>query len=367
MSAADFEALARQRLPDAHYDFFAGGAGEESTLLANTAAYSELQLLPRVLRAVGDPDPAAMLLGMRTRLPIVLSPTAFHRLAHADGEVATARAAASAGVVMIVSMAATTAVERIARAGATLWFQLYVQSDLAFTEHVVKRAESAGCRALVVTVDSPAFGIRDRDRRNGFHDLPDGLRCENMVDDSGAARSIEMFSGLSWEHIAWLRRMTSLPLVLKGVLHPADAALAVEHRVDAIMVSNHGGRQLDTVPATIDVLPEIAAAVRGRVPVIVDGGIRRGTDVAKALALGADAVGLGRPVVWGLAAGGADGVRAVLAEIGDELTTAMSLLGARNLDELDVKLVRHKNPRSGSHELNARLPESGTREGWGEW
>jgi 4-hydroxymandelate oxidase len=344
MSAADFEALARQRLSDAHYDFFAGGAGEESTLRANVAAYSDIELLPRVLRAVGEPDPSASLLGMRSRLPILLSPTAFHRLAHADGELATARAAASTGVVMIVSMAATTAVERIARVGATLWFQIYIQSDLAFTEHLVKRAESAGCRALVVTADSPAFGIRDRDRRNGFHDLPDGLRCENMVDDSGTARPIEMFSGMSWEHLALLRQMTSLPLVLKGVLHPADAALAVEHRVDAIMVSNHGGRQLDTVPPTIAMLPEIAAAVRGRVPLIVDGGVRRGTDVVKALALGADAVGIGRPAVWGLAAGGSDGVRAVLDELRDELTTAMALLGARNLSELDTKLVR-SNPR----------------------
>lgn len=345
MSAADFEALARQRLPDAHYDFFAGGAGEESTLWANTAAYSEIELLPRVLRAVGDPDTTTTLLGTRTRLPIVVSPTAFHRLAHVDGEVATARAAASAGVVMIVSMAATTAVERVARAGATLWFQLYVQSDLAFTEHVVKRAESAGCRALVVTVDSPAFGVRDRDRRHGFHDLPDGLRCENMVDDSGSPRPVEMFSGVSWAHVAWLRQLTSLPLVLKGVLHPADAALAVEHGVDAVMVSNHGGRQLDTVPATIDVLPEIAAVVRGRVPVFVDGGVRRGTDVVKALALGADAVGIGRPVLWGLAAGGVDGVRAVLDELRDELVTAMALLGAGDLAELDEKLVRRKGNR----------------------
>jgi 4-hydroxymandelate oxidase len=221
-----------------------------------------------------------------------------------------------------------------------LWFQLYPQPDLAFTEALVRRAEAAGCRALVVTADSPVFGRRPRDLRNGFGDLPPGLACENLRDPvSGTPRPIAMDDTLGWDRLARLRAATRLPIVLKGVLHPADARLAVEHGLDAVLVSNHGGRQLDGAPATLEVLPDVVAAVAGRVPVLLDGGVRRGVDVLVALALGADAVAVGRPVLWGLAAAGEAGVRAVLELLRAELDAALALAGARRPADLTPDLV----------------------------
>ncbi|GAA2507677.1 alpha-hydroxy acid oxidase [Winogradskya humida] len=322
-----------------HEDFFAGGAGDERTLRANEAAYERRRIVPRVLRATGDRDLRLTLFGTELATPILVAPTAFHKLAHPDGEAATARGAAGAGTVMVVSMAATQPIEEIAAAGGPLWFQLYPQPDLAFTAAVIKRAEAAGCRALVVTVDSPVFGRRERDLRNGFLDLPAGLACENLRDAEGRVRSIEMDATLGWDRIAWLRGVTGLPLLLKGILHPADARLAVEHGVDGLIVSNHGGRQLDGAVATVDALPAVVDAVGGRVPVLVDGGIRRGGDVLVALALGADAVLIGRPVVWGLAAGGAPGVLKKLRDLTGELDHAMALAGAKRLADLTPDLV----------------------------
>ncbi len=339
----EFEAAARDRLDPAHYDYFAGGAGDEVTVKANEAAFARLALLPRVLRGAGSPRIGVTLLGSRAEMPVLVAPTAFHRLADPEGEKATARAAAAAGTIMIVSMAATVAVEDVAAAapGATLWFQLYVQPDMAFTEAIVRRAEAAGCAALVVTVDSPARGRRDRDVRRGFDDLPEGMRCENLRDgDAESVRPIVMSPAISWEHVDSLRRMTRLPIVLKGVTHPADARLALDHGVAALYVSNHGGRQLDTVPATVDLLPEIVAAAGGAVPVLVDGGIRRGTDVVKALALGATAVAVGRPVVWGLAADGECGVARVLGLLRDEVEHALTLCGLASPRDLEPGLVR---------------------------
>jgi 4-hydroxymandelate oxidase len=270
---------------------------------------------------------------------VLIAPTAFHRLAHPDGEVATARAAAATGTIMIASMASTIAIEDVAATGASLWFQLYLQPDRAFTSAVVKRAEAAGCRALVVTVDSPVYGRHPRDLRNGFTDLPPDLTCENMRDTDGSVRDIEFTDGLRWADLDWLRSVTSLPIVVKGVLHPADALLAVEHGAAAIIVSNHGGRQLDTAVTTVEALPAIADAVAGRVPLVLDGGVRRGTDVVKACALGAAAVAVGRPVVWGLALDGADGVGWVLSTLRDELDRALALCGVASVDALTSDLV----------------------------
>ncbi|WP_103353050.1 alpha-hydroxy acid oxidase [Amycolatopsis sp. CA-128772] len=346
---AEFEAAARERLDPAHYDYFAGGAQDEITLRENETAYQRLRLLPRVLRGSDKRDLAVTLLGTPSSMPILVAPTAFHRLAHPDGELATARAAARAGTIMIVSMAATTAIEDIAAAAPDLglWFQLYLQPDLEFTEAIVRRAEAAGVKAFVVTVDSPVLGRRDRDDRNAFHDLPPGLAVENLRDigenrSGGTASHVRdiVMSALNWDHIAWLRSKTKLPVLIKGVLHAEDARLAVHHGVAGIVVSNHGGRQLDTVPATIDVLPEIAAAVGGAVPVLLDGGIRRGTDVVKALALGADAVGVGRPVVWGLAAGGREGVTQVLELLRADFDQALALCGGRHPADLTPDQVR---------------------------
>jgi 4-hydroxymandelate oxidase len=353
LSLRELEAEARPRLAPAIYEFFAGGSGDEITLRANEAAFGRLGLVPRVLTGAAHPDLGINLLGCAASMPVLIAPTAFHRLAHAEGESATARAAAGAGTIMIVSMASTVAVANVAASAraaagavdASLWFQIYIQPDLAFTEAIVQRAEAAGCRALVVTVDSPAFGRRERDLRNGFMELPDGMCCENLREprrgnDLGQARPIEFVPELSWEHIDWLRSVTALPIALKGVMHPEDARIAVDRGVDAVVVSNHGGRQLDSVPATIDLLPVIANAVGGRVPLVLDGGVRRGTDVIKALALGASAVAIGRPVLWGLALDGTHGVSRVLEMLRSELQQALTLCGCRSLHELDRSLVR---------------------------
>jgi 4-hydroxymandelate oxidase len=240
--------------------------------------------------------------------------------------VATGRAAAAADVIMIAAMLSTVTIEEIAATGAKLWFQLYIQPDLAFTKSLVRRAETAGCRALVVTVDSPTLGRNERGDRNNFHDLPPGVYCANMG-AAGHVRQVVLSPAISWWHVDWLRETTSLPILLKGVLHPADAELAVEHGVDGLIVSNHGGRQLDATPASLDRLAPIAEAVGGRVPLLLDGGVRRGTDVAKAMALGARAVAIGRPVLWGLAVAGEAGVRRVLELLRVELTNALTLLG----------------------------------------
>src|SRR5262249_28310574 len=241
-------------------------------------------------------------------------------------------------------------------AGPSLWFQLYIQPDLGFTEAIIQRAAAAGCDTLVVSVDSPTFGRRERDERNGFRDLPPDLWCENLRDPIAGDKPIRpreiVFSPeLAWHHIEWLRITTELKIVLKGVMHPADARLAVEAGVDAIVVSNHGGRQLDTVPAAIELLPSIRDVVAGRIPLLIDGGIRRGTDIVKALALGASAVAIGRPVVWGLAAAGEEGVRRVLEILRSEMVRALTLCGCGSPCDVSPDLLwfgRMEGPCRGS-------------------
>jgi 4-hydroxymandelate oxidase len=312
-----------------------------------------------VLRGCEKRELGVSLLGCRASMPVLIAPTAFHRLFHPDGERATARAAAAADTIMIVSMAATVSVAEVVAAASAaappgiepnLWFQLYPQPDRRVTEALVRRAEAAGCRALVVTVDSPVFGGRERDVRNGFLDLPPGMCCENLrdllADEPGSVRQIVMSAELTWVDIAWLRQITPLPIAVKGILHPADADQAVESGVDAIVVSNHGGRQLDTAPATLEVLPGIVDAVGGAVPVLVDGGVRRGTDVIKALALGASAVCVGRPVVWGLSVAGERGVTEVLETLRSETDRALALCGASMAADLSPDQVRL---RRGDH------------------
>jgi 4-hydroxymandelate oxidase len=322
----DFEAAARTCLDPVYYDYFASGAQDETTVAANEAAFRGRTLIPRVLRGCPPPRLETSVLGQTAAMPVLIAPTAFHRLACPDAEVATGRAAAAADVIMIAAMLSTVTIEEIAATGAKLWFQLYIQPDLAFTESLVRRAETAGCRALVVTVDSPTLGRNERGDRNNFHDLPPGVYCANMG-AAGHVRQVVLSPAISWWHVDWLRETTSLPILLKGVLHPADAELAVEHGVDGLIVSNHGGRQLDATPASLDRLAPIAEAVGGRVPLLLDGGVRRGTDVAKAMALGARAVAIGRPVLWGLAVAGEAGVRRVLQLLRVELTNALTLLG----------------------------------------
>jgi 4-hydroxymandelate oxidase len=250
---------------------------------------------------------------------------------------------------MNVSKASTKAKEDLVEAAGSAdnhWLQLYIKTDLGFTEAVVRRAEAAGCKTLVISVDSAAFGRRERDLRNSFTDLPPGLCCENMRDlrNGGALRPFVFSPEISWTHIDWLRSATRLKIVLKGIVHPTDARLAVEHGVDALIVSNHGGRQLDAVPATIELLPAITDAVRGKIPLLMDGGIRRGTDVVKALGLGASAVAVGRPVLWGLAIGGQKGVLQVLEMLRAELGRALALCGCGSLRDVSRDLLHVRRP-----------------------
>ena len=353
-SLREIEREAQAKLDPAVYDYFAGGADDETTVRSNEAAFAHIELLPRVLRGAGSARLDTTILGCQISMPILISPTAFHKLAHSEGERATARAAAGAGTIMIVSMASTVAIEEVAAAArstsggkSSLWFQLYIQPDLGFTECLIRRAEAAGCYAVVVTVDSPAFGRKNRDLRNGFNDLPSGMCCENLREPvngngSGKVRQIVFSPDLSWKSIEWLRQVTELKIVLKGIVHPEDAKLAVRHGADAVLVSNHGGRQLDTVPATINLLPAIVDAVDGRIPLLLDGGIRRGTDVLKALALGADAVAIGRPVLWGLALAGEAGVAQVLEMLRSELDRALTLCGCGSVRDLTPDLLQFR-------------------------
>jgi 4-hydroxymandelate oxidase len=343
---------AREALDPVVHDYVAGGAGEERVLAGNEQAFDRYALLPRVLRGSARRDTAVDLPGAPGTAPVFVAPTAFHRLVHPAGERATARAAAAEGAVLVTGTAATTAVADVVTAarGAApdpaVWFQLSLHPRREVTAALVRRAEEAGCTALVVTVDSPVFGRRTRDLRNGFTDLPPGYAAENMRDLPGAPpgglTDIPMWPGAGWPDLAALVRGTGLPVLVKGVLHPDDARLAVEHGAAGVIVSNHGGRQSDAVPATVDALPPVVEAVAGRVPVLLDGGVRRGSDVAVALALGARAVGVGRPVVWGLAAEGEAGVRRVLATLRDEYDHTLALCGGRRNTDLSTDMVVRK-------------------------
>ncbi|HEX2203277.1 MAG TPA: alpha-hydroxy acid oxidase [Longimicrobium sp.] len=346
-----YEAAARAVLPRPAYDYYAGGAEDEATLRGNRAAYGRFWLRPRVLVDVGSVDLSVELLGERLSMPVLLAPTAFQRMAHPDGECASARAARAAGTLLVCSTLSTCTVEETcAAAPGPAWFQLYVYRDREITRDMVRRAEAAGCTALVLTVTMPVLGRRERDVRNGFR-LPDGVEMANFrglrhaaFPDARGSRfeafvNAEFDRTLGWEAVEWLRSVTRLPVLLKGVVTPEDAALAVAHGADGVIVSNHGGRQLDGAEPTLFALPRVAEAVDGRVPVLMDGGIRRGTDVAKALALGARAVLVGRPYLWGLAAGGQAGVERVLALLRAELERALALLGRPTVAAVDRSAV----------------------------
>ncbi|HEX9581677.1 MAG TPA: alpha-hydroxy acid oxidase [Gemmatimonadales bacterium] len=339
LNLADFERLARERLDPGVHGYVAGGAADEVTLGENLAAFRRLRLLPRVLVDVSAVHLGVTVLGEPIALPVLLAPTAFQSLVHPEGELAVARAAAGAGTIMVVSTMSAYRMEDIAAAApGTKWFQLYCYRDRGVTRALVERAEASSYGAICLTVDLPRVGRRERDLRSAFH-LPAGVRPRNfdgLLDLTGVADEAQAFAeyihglvdpSLTWEAVDWLRSLTALPVLLKGILTPADALLAVEHGVNGIVVSNHGARQLDTVPATIDVLGAITQAVGDRVEVLLDGGVRRGTDVAKALALGARAVLIGRPYVYGLAVDGEAGVRRVLELLREETELALALLG----------------------------------------
>ena len=353
VTLADFEPLARLAMDPGAYDYVAGGSWDELTLADNVAAWRRYRLRPRVLVDVSAVDTSTTMLGVPVAMPVAIAPMATQVLAHPDGESAMARAAASAGIPVTLSTTSSHSIETVAAAapGATRWFQLYVQADMGVTRSLVERAEAAGFGAIVLTVDLPVLGYRVRDRRSGFvisslgHFAKVPATHGSHAADDWATLSDRLDSTHTWADIERIRTWSSLPLVLKGIMTREDAALAVDHGADVLVVSNHGARQLDRVAATADILGEVVEAVAGRTEVWVDGGIRSGLDVVIARALGARGVLLGKCAYWALAAGGTPGVERALAILREELTLALALLGTPTPDDI-----------TPAHLIASRLP-----------
>jgi 4-hydroxymandelate oxidase len=326
----DYEPVAREKLPPDVYDYFAGGAGDEWTVAENLRSFERWVLRPRFLRGSGAPDPSTELLGTRIESPVLVAPWAYQGRAHPDGELGTVRGAARAGTIAVVSSTAVDDLERIAAASdGPKWWQLYLFADAGLNAEMLGRVAAAGYEAICWTVDFPVAGLRHRDARSGFV-IPMGIGDDDYVFEPN----------MTWDHLAIIREHAAdLPVLVKGILTAEDALLAVEHGADGVVVSNHGGRQLDSCMASLDALPEVVEAVGGRLPVLMDGGVRRGTDVLKAIALGAAAVMVGRPAAWGLAAEGEDGVAGVLGIFRAEVENAMALTGCRTIAEIDRTLV----------------------------
>ncbi len=352
LNVDDYERAAREGLEASIYDYIAGGAWDEITLTENCTAYDRWRLRPRNMVNVEHRDLAVSILGDILSLPVGIAPSAFHKLMHMEGELATARAAGTAGTVMCLSIMATMSLEEVAAAASgPLWLQTYIFKDRELTIDLAARAQTAGYHALVLTVDTPVLGRRERDFRNQF-ELPAGITMQNLnlsravpgEYESPMVRFIkqQIDPSLTWRDVEWFAQTVQMPVFVKGVLHSKDAQLAVKCGVSGVIVSNHGGRQLDGAIATLDALPEIVSALSDtNLDVIVDGGIRRGTDIIKALALGAKMVLVGRPVLWGLAVDGEAGARAVLDLLRREFDTALALIGCpRAVDLSRDYLVR---------------------------
>jgi 4-hydroxymandelate oxidase len=364
-----FEPLARRRLSKMAYDYVRSGGGDEISMRENRAGFERLQLEPSVLVDVSEIDTRVNLFGSVFESPILLAPVAYHRLYHAEGEVGTARGASAAGAGFVISTFTTTEIDEIARnTRQPIWFQLYVQRDREFTKDMVQRAVASGCKAVCVTVDTPVLGNRYGQLSFG---LPKGMECVHLrglelkspvtghKTQRGGIYDVLFDPSFNWNDLAWLRSVAGVPVLLKGVLSAEDGRLAVSCGADGVIVSNHGGRNLDTVPATIDALPHVVDAVAGRIPVMLDSGIRRGTDVLMALALGAKAVFIGRPYVYGLAVGGARGVERVILILRDELERAMALTGRRSIAEIDASVLRRANNDAAGAGKALRTPAAG--------
>ena len=348
----EFETLARNRMSHMAYEYVSAGVADDFTLNENRDAFRRIQLLPRVLKDVSHIDTRITLFGARHEFPILLAPTGYHKLTHPDGELETVSGANRSGATLIAASFSTVSFERMSNAAERpLWFQVYLQPDRAFTKDLVQRAIAAGCAALCLSVDVPVNGPRDREMRARFA-LPEGVERANLSSlGSSIAGAAHRHTGrniynavhaanATWEDLNWLRSLVRVPLLVKGILHPDDALRAVEAGCDGIIVSNHGGRSVDTVPASIEALPAIVDRMAGRVPVLVDGGIRRGTDVYKALARGASAVLVGRPYIYGLAVAGAAGVARVVEILRTELEMTMGLMGTASVSEIGTELLR---------------------------
>ncbi|CAH0769169.1 unnamed protein product [Bemisia tabaci] len=354
----DFEESALQILPKKVKGYYKSGACNETTLANNISAFQRLRIRPRVMIDVSVRQLETKILGNRISFPLGIAPTAMQKMAHHDGEIGTARAAGEMGTIFILSTLSTTSVEDVAAAAPNTikWLQLYIYKDRDITRRLVERADKAGFKALVLTVDTPKFGIRYADAKNQF-DIPAHLKLANFSDEKsymnmkGGQGNSALSSyvnalfdpTLSWKDVQWLKSITKLPIVLKGILTREDAKIAADLGVAAILVSNHGARQLDTTPASIEALPEISEAVGERVEVYLDGGIRNGTDVFKALALGAKMVFVGRPAIWGLTNGGKDGVKRVLEILKSEFDNALALAGALSVEDIQKSMVVHES------------------------
>ncbi|KAK4789972.1 hypothetical protein SAY86_017276 [Trapa natans] len=350
----EFQDLARQKLPKMYYDFYRGGAEDEHTLRENVQAYHRITFRPRVLVDVSRIDLSTTILGHSISAPILIAPTGLHKFAHPEGEVATARAAAACNTIMVLSFSSSCTLEEVASSCNTVrFFQLYIYKRRDWSALVVRRAERSGFKAIVLTVDTPRLGKREADIRNKmvapqFKNL-EGLLTTQVASDKGsdfqAYADATLDSSFSWKDIEWLRSITSLPIMVKGILTREDAIKAIEMGAAGIIVSNHGARQLDYSPATISALEEVVEAVKGKVPVLMDGGIRRGTDIFKALAFGAQAILIGRPVIYGLAAKGEVGVRSVLQMLKEELELTMTLSGCPSLKDITRSHVMTERDR----------------------
>lgn len=342
----DFEEQAKSILSEAAYSYFAGGAADELSVKENLSAFSRIQLLPRSFVDVSQRDLSITIIGQKVAMPVLIAPTAMAGLAHPDKEIGIANAAKTAGTIMSTSTLSNTSIEDLSQTGANLWFQLYVHKDRGMTRNLVERAEAAHCKALVLTVDVPVPGYREFSMRNLIK-IPENIELANLTgywdrDEYPTTTqyvSAQFDPSLTWTDLEQFVSSTKLPVLAKGIMRPDDAKRAVESGVAGIIVSNHGGRQLDTVPATIDVLASIVEAVDGACDVLLDGGVRRGTDVIKALALGAKAVLLGRPIVWGLSVDGQKGVEQVLEIIRREYDIAMALCGVTSSRDVPADLI----------------------------
>jgi 4-hydroxymandelate oxidase len=345
---ADYEALAQQKLSHVAWEYFNSGSGDELTIRWNREAFAKVRLKPRVLVDVSEIDTRVKLLGEELPHPILLAPTSTHMLAHPEGEVATVRGAGSAGAIFVISTVSNRSVEEVTQAATRpVWFQLYVEDDRGKTKELIQRAEAAGCRALCITVDNPAHYARNRVER--LHDTPQ-LPFPNVhlasAGPGGSGRAIAGARKFTWKDLEWVQSFARTPILLKGVLNPDDADHAVRAGVAGIIVSNHGGRGLDTVPATLDALPLVTERVAGRIPVLMDGGIRRGADVLKALANGASAVLIGRPYLYGLGVAGADGVTHVIKILRNEFEAAMALTGRTSIGAIDRSVLWEKTEKA---------------------
>jgi 4-hydroxymandelate oxidase len=341
INMGDYERVAAERLAPGPLAYFTGGAGDEITLRDNRTAFARQAIVPRVMRDVSSVDLSVQVFGRRWPTPIFIAPTALQRMAHPDGELATARAAAARGVTMTVSTSSSTDLAEIAAVGGPRWFQVYLLADPGARRALVERAVSQGYEALVLTVDLARIGRRERDLRVGFR-IPEGVEIPNVAVAAGVTQaevaSVEFVDRMTWADLEWVAAF-GLPVIVKGILHPDDAQLAIDHGAAAVEVSNHGGRQLDAAIASLDALPAVAEAVDGKVPILVDGGVRRGVDVLISLAMGATAVGIGRPVIWGLAVDGEAGVGNVLDLLTNELENAMALAGAPTIADVTPELL----------------------------